>query len=162
MARRAVHAHQLRKYLDHPTGADAAGHVDRQAFARELIDDGQTLQDPPIGAGVEHKIVRPDLIRPRGRERPGPAGGHPTTRPALRHLETGQAPEAIRPFRAHRVTGPAQEDPNLPVAIAGILSGEVAHRDHDGRIPSGELGDVRHGRAGDREQGARAAARQTA
>jgi hypothetical protein len=36
-----MHAHELHEDLDHATGADAARDVDRQALARELVDDGQ-------------------------------------------------------------------------------------------------------------------------
>jgi hypothetical protein len=41
------------------------GDVDGQAFARELVDDGQALQPLPVHAGIEYEVVRPDVIGPR-------------------------------------------------------------------------------------------------
>ena len=62
VARRPVHAHELRQHLDHAPRPNAAGHIDRQALARELIDDRQALQRAAVRAGVEHEVVRPDVI----------------------------------------------------------------------------------------------------
>ena len=72
--RRAVNADKLREHLDDPAGADAAGDIDRQALPRELIDHRQALQLLAVGAGVEHEVVGPDLIRARcGGNGPRPA-----------------------------------------------------------------------------------------
>ena len=40
-------AHQLREDLDHAPRPDAAGHVDRETLARELVDDGQAFYVRP-------------------------------------------------------------------------------------------------------------------
>ena len=37
-------AHELCQHLDDAAGADAAGHIDRQALAGPSVDDGQALQ----------------------------------------------------------------------------------------------------------------------
>jgi len=58
----AMDAHQLRQDLDDPPGPNPAGDIDRQALARELVDDRQALQGAPVGARVEHEIVRPHVI----------------------------------------------------------------------------------------------------
>jgi hypothetical protein len=42
-----VDAHQLCEHLDHAPRTNPTGHVNRVALARELVDDGQTLQRPP-------------------------------------------------------------------------------------------------------------------
>ena len=70
----AVNADQLAQHLDDSAGADAAGHIDRQALARELIDHRQTLQLLAVGAGIEHKVVGPDLAHGRCRQRPRATG----------------------------------------------------------------------------------------
>src|SRR3954468_18724660 len=124
VAGRAMHAHELREHLDHPAGADAARHVDGQALARELVDDRQTLQRPPIGARVEYEIVRPHVIEPGQRERPRTTRGGPPPWPLLRDLQSLLAPQAIRAVGAHPVALALEEDPNHPIAVAGILPGQ--------------------------------------
>jgi hypothetical protein len=39
VARRTMHAHEPREHFDDARRANATGHVDRQALARELVDD---------------------------------------------------------------------------------------------------------------------------
>jgi len=39
--RRTVLTDQLRQHLDEPSGADAAGHIDRQSLPGVLIDEGE-------------------------------------------------------------------------------------------------------------------------
>jgi hypothetical protein len=43
VARSSSRAYQLREHLDHAPRPDAAGHVDRQRLARQLVHDGQAL-----------------------------------------------------------------------------------------------------------------------
>src|ERR1017187_1194322 len=117
MARRAVHAHELRQDLNDAAGPNAAGHIDRQGFPRPFVDDGQTLQLLPVRARVKHEVVRPHVIRPGWWQGTWTAGGHAAPRTPPRHLERGLAPEPMRPVRAHRMAGPLQEDPNPPIAI---------------------------------------------
>ena len=61
--RRAVLGDQTREYLDHAGGANRAGHVDRQALAGELVNDGQALDLLAARAGIEYEVVRPDVVR---------------------------------------------------------------------------------------------------
>src|SRR5688572_32016364 len=72
------------------------GHINRETLSRELIDDRQALQAATIGAGVEHEVVRPHVIDRRRWQRPRTTGGHPPTRPFLRHLEALRPPQADR------------------------------------------------------------------
>lgn len=65
---RALRADQAAQDIDDAVGTDAASNVDGKTFARELIDDGKALELLPIGAGVVHKIVGPDLVRPASRQ----------------------------------------------------------------------------------------------
>ena len=90
--RSAMHAHQPRQHVDNPRRADAASHVDRKAFMGELVDHRQALELLPVGAGIEHKVVGPDMVAARGGSgrgrlaailRRGRLRGRP--RPAWRH-----------------------------------------------------------------------------
>ena len=71
-----MHADELREDIDHPTGADAAGHVNRQALPGPLVDDRQVFERLPIRTGVEHEVVRPHVVPVGGRQRPGSSRGH--------------------------------------------------------------------------------------
>ena len=77
VARRAVDADELREHLNHAAGSDPTRDVDRQAFAGPLVDDRQALERLPVGAGIEHEVVRPHVVLCGRRQRPGPSGGHP-------------------------------------------------------------------------------------
>ena len=63
MGRCAVNADQFGKDFNDALGADRAGNIDGEAFAGELIDHGEAFNLLAIGAGVEHEIVGPDVIR---------------------------------------------------------------------------------------------------
>jgi hypothetical protein len=41
----------------------------------------------------------------------------------------------MRPVHAHRMAGTLQEDPNPPIAIARVLTRQLAHRRDRRRIP---------------------------
>src|SRR5579862_3751341 len=69
------------------------------------------------------------------------------------------APSALG---AHVVSFSLQEDPDLPVPVARVLRRERPHVGHHQGISNGEPRLVPQRRAGDRQQGARAAARQAA
>ncbi len=58
--------------LDHVLRTDAAGDLDCQALAGELIDQRQAFELLSVGAGIEQKIDRPDRIRAAGRPWPRP------------------------------------------------------------------------------------------
>jgi len=62
VAWRTVRAHELTEYVDYAARSNAAGDIDDQALARELIDHRQALQLLPIRARVEDEVVCPDVI----------------------------------------------------------------------------------------------------
>ena len=66
-------ADELRQHLDDAPRPNPPGDVDRQAFPRELVDHRQALETPAVGTGIEHEIVRPDVIRLGGKRRATPA-----------------------------------------------------------------------------------------
>jgi hypothetical protein len=124
MARRPVEAHELRQYLDDAARPNPAGNVDRQALAGELVNDRQALQRAAIGAGVEHKVVRPHVIDAGGRERTGAAGRHAPARPFPRHLQLLLAPQAIPPISAEHMALAFKKDPDGAIAVPRILRGQ--------------------------------------
>jgi hypothetical protein len=160
--RRAVKANELRQHFDHAPRPNAAGHVDGQTFAGELVDHGEALQRPIVRARVEDEGVRPHVIDRGGGQRPRPTGGDTPAWPTLRDLQTGLAPQPIGALRTHVVSFPLEEDANLPVAVPRVLRGDRPHVRQDGRIAGSQPRLVSQRRAGDRQQGARAAARQAA
>ena len=89
-----------------------AGHVDRQAFAGPLVDNRQTLERLPVGAGIEHEVVRPHVVLCGRRQRPGPSRGHAASGAPPRDLQPRLAPEPIHPIGAHHVSLPSQENAN--------------------------------------------------
>src|SRR5687767_4264740 len=100
------------------------GHINRETLSRELIDDRQALQAATIGAGVEHEVVRPHVIDRRRWQRPRTTGGHPPTRPFLRHLEALRPPQAVHPVGAQHVALALEEDPDRAVAVPWVLRGQ--------------------------------------
>jgi hypothetical protein len=132
--RRPIYAHELRQHLYHAAGTNPSRHVDREAFARELVDHGQALQRPAIGARVEHEIVRPDVIDRRRGERSRSTVRHAPARSFLGHLEALLAPQAIHPIGPEHVACALEKDPNRAIAVARILSGQRAEGGQHGRI----------------------------
>ena len=92
-----------------------------------LVGHRQTLELLPVGAMVEHEVVGPHLVRPRGRLRPGPARRRPPARTLPRHLQPGGPPQPIGPPGAHPMTITAEKDADAPVAVARIPARELAH-----------------------------------
>jgi hypothetical protein len=73
MCRRPVDADQFAQDFDDAVRTNASGDIDRKTIAGKFIDHRQTFQLLTIGAGVEHKIVGPDLVGSRSRQRARPA-----------------------------------------------------------------------------------------
>jgi hypothetical protein len=48
--------------------ADTAGHVDRQALAGELVDQGEAFQALAVGTSIEDEVVGRDLVSRCGRK----------------------------------------------------------------------------------------------
>ena len=64
--RRTVLGDQAREHFDHAGRTDRAPDIDRQTFASEFVDDGQAFETLPIGAGVEHEVVGPNVVGAEG------------------------------------------------------------------------------------------------
>jgi len=138
-----MHADELCQHLDDAARPDPAGDVDREAFARPLVDDRQALQRLSVGARVEDEVVRPHVID-AGRR-------HAPTRSAPRHLQPGLTPQAVRPVGAHHMALPLQEDPNPPIPVARILRGQPPHRLKRRRVADHQLRPIGERRARDHE-----------
>jgi hypothetical protein len=61
MRRRAVLRNECREYTDHTLGRRGQRYIKRQSLTREFIDHGQEPQRRPIGQGILHKIIGPDM-----------------------------------------------------------------------------------------------------
>src|SRR5216684_8992134 len=130
-----MHAHELSQDLNDTTGPDATGHIDRQALSRPFVDDRETLQLLRIRTRIEHEVVRPHVIRPGGRHRSGPPGRDSAPRATSRYLQRRLTPEPMRAIRTHHMARAREEDPNPPIAVARVLTRQLAHRRDRGRIP---------------------------
>src|SRR6476661_2973133 len=76
VAWRTAFADQPRQHLDHALRTDAAGDVDGQALARELVDDRQTFEALPVGTGIEYEVVGPQEDGTRSRKGPWSGARH--------------------------------------------------------------------------------------
>ncbi len=62
VGRRALRTHQARQYVSDSPGADAPGHVDRQTLVGEFVDHREAFELLAVGAGIEDKVVGPDMV----------------------------------------------------------------------------------------------------
>jgi hypothetical protein len=89
---------------------------------------GETLELLAIGAGIEDKVIRPDMVVSHGRQWPRTDTSDAPTRPAARDLQPSLSPEAMAPIRTHDVPLSPQKDPDSSIPIAWILRSQVLHR----------------------------------
>src|SRR5436190_7535859 len=158
----AVLTHETRQHFDDTSRPDAAGDVDRQTFAGELIDDRQAFEAPSIGAGVEHEVVGPDVIRRVRRNRPRARVGYTSAAAPRGQLEGGELPQAVRAMPTHPETFTPEEDSNPTISVARILRGQSLHRLQSRRVALGAHRPVPQRRSCHFEQLASASLRQAA
>ena len=125
-----------------------------------VVDDRQALETAAVGTGIEHEVVRPDVIDGRRRQRPRTTAP-PWVRPFLRHLEA--LLRHRRCIRANPARGPGARGRS---GSCGSHTADTArpglHRRHYARIAGEECRHVAERGPRDRQQGARAAAGQAA
>lgn len=81
----SMNTDELGEDLPNPCTADAACHIDGQCHPRELVDHRGALQLLPIGAGVEHEIICPQLARALWRQRARARTRNTAPRPLAPH-----------------------------------------------------------------------------
>ena len=59
-----------------------------EAFPREVVDDAENAEAPPVVQRVRHKVQRPALVRPLGQEHGGPCAQGPLAAAPAAHLKT--------------------------------------------------------------------------
>jgi hypothetical protein len=105
------------------------GDIDRKALACIFVDDCQALQLLTVGAGVEHKVVGPDLIDTGGRQWPRPSVCNTPPRPLISDLEASVPSNPVNPIGAHNLALSLQEHLDDPsVTVPRVLSCELVHR----------------------------------
>jgi len=104
------------------------GDIDRKALACIFVDERQALQLLTVGAGVEHKVVGPDLIGTGGRQWPRPSVCNTPPRPVFRHLEASVPSNPVNPIGAHDLALSLQEPLDPSVTVPRVLSCELVHR----------------------------------
>ena len=104
------------------------GDIDRKALACIFVDDRQALQLLTVGAGVEHKVVRPDSIDTGGRQWARPSVCNTPPRSLFRHPEASVPSNPVNPIGAHDLPLSLQEHLDDPaVTVARVLSCELVH-----------------------------------
>ena len=112
---------------DDGVGVDAARDQHHQRLARELVDDVEQLQRPPVGGLVELKVERPHVIRPLGAQPPGRnrrLAEPPALALALRDPQPLLPPQPLHPLAVHL---PAQLP--QPVLRAPVPPPRPLHRE---------------------------------
>ena len=67
MGGNAVARHQARQHLKHGVGREGTLYFKRKVLARELVQDHQELQLPPVHTAVMDEIPGPHVVATRGR-----------------------------------------------------------------------------------------------
>ena len=102
----------------------ASLHMDRQALARVLVDDGQHTERAAVMRPVGNEVIRPDMafvLRPESDARaivePEPA----SLGLLLRDLEPFASPDAFHPLCIDRPAFAAEQRGDPAVAVSAIL-----------------------------------------
>ena len=82
IARGASVAHEAGEQVDDSAGANAARDVDGQRLSGPFVDDGEALDLLARRRGIEHEVVRPDVVRARRWQRTRTTRGDSSTCPA--------------------------------------------------------------------------------
>ena len=83
------------EFVDQLVAGNGAFDESAEAFAGVLVDDGDNLDRPAIGGGVELEVDRPHPVRRLGRHRLSGGGAEPFATTALRHPEPLVAPQPL-------------------------------------------------------------------
>jgi len=104
------------------------GDIDRKELACTFVDERQALQLLTVDAGVEHKVVGPDLIGTRGRQWPRPTVCNTPPRSLFGHLEASVPSNPVNAIGAHDLALSLQEHLDPSVSVPRVLSCELVHR----------------------------------
>ena len=135
MPRHAAQDEEIGQDVDHVDSLELARDPDRQAFARELVDDVEHPDLPAVmGSGLD-KVVGPDVVgvlRPQTDARAVAKPEPPLLGLLGRHLQPLPSPDALDPLQVHHPAGSPQHRGDAAIAVAAVLDGEP---DDVGREP---------------------------
>src|SRR5918994_4974333 len=135
MLRHAAKDEEVGQHVDHVDPLELAGDPDGQALARELVDDVEHPDLPPVmGSGLD-KVVGPDVVRvlrpkPNARSVVEPEAA--PLRLLGRHLQPLPPPDPLDPLQVHPPASSPQHGGDPPIAVAAVLDGKG---DNVGREP---------------------------
>src|SRR5262249_51391917 len=115
---------QALQHLSNTPPADRGIDVDRQAGAREIVDNGQNAKAPAVVEHIDDEVERPALIDPGRRAEPGHAARHAP--PAFATAD-GEALLRIEPIDALEIDGKAfasQQHVKSSIAEPAPLAGQ--------------------------------------
>src|SRR5579883_3081285 len=127
MLRNTMLEHRVSQRLNHVITVESSGDADRQAFARELIDQSQEPQTAAIVRARLHKIVAPDmvgLLRPQSNARSVVEPQSPPRFLFGRNLQALAPPDPLYPVLAYLPPRHFQQRGDPPVPKASVLAGQ--------------------------------------
>ena len=123
-ARQATHRRQAVEYPRDGQPAKRASRHDGHGFGRRVINDRQTLHDPPVSRAVEDKVGRPDLIWGLGPHQWLPVRHRDLLAPTPAHLEFGFGVQTFDALVVHPLALlPAVSDRSCRPRSAPLVSG---------------------------------------
>src|ERR671917_624757 len=137
--------HGICKRLDYPEAVDPPRHLQGQALAGVLVDEGHDPEAPSIMGSALDEVEAPHVIGSLGPQpdagavvEPEPASGSVL----LRDLEPFTAPDALNPIPAHAPARDLQQGGDPPVAVAAVLGGKGHDRSGECILVSSEGGHI--------------------
>src|SRR5262249_24153645 len=108
----------------HFLGCETSLHLNRQAFSRVFVHDGQQSKQPPVGSLILHKVIAPNCV-----DFPSPSP--PATVPAMtqsslfslfsRYSQPFRAPEPMHAFSIHPPAFVSQQHSDPSIAESRTL-----------------------------------------
>ena len=120
----AVLQHRISQCLDDVHTVQAPPHLDRQALARELVDERHQPQAAAVFGGVVPEVITPDVMRIFRAQSHAGAVVEPQKAPGamlLWYLEPLATLDALHPVAANLPAAGLQHRRDAPVAKAAIL-----------------------------------------
>jgi hypothetical protein len=92
-----------------------------QTLVSQLINDGEPLQGAPIGTGIVHNIIGPDVTRPDDAMRHVTRSCAPFLGHTPRQAQPSLTPHPVDPLAVHALGLLASRCPGSPVPITCVL-----------------------------------------
>jgi len=143
VARNAAKDEQVRQHVDDVVSLQSSVDPDRDAFARELVDDVQHPIFPAIMGAILDEVVGPDMVgmlRPQPHARAVVQPEPPPFGLFGRDLQPLASPDPRHPFGVHPPAPVPQHRRDPTIAVTAVLDGERRDVGRQGRLIIGPAG----------------------